>query len=165
MSSEVLHTAAERRLRVVHATNKTVAELEMAISKAMIQFEKEFMGRGPFETRSYLLDDMIVVRLKGVLLPSEIRLAESEDDQQHRARLLLKEVRQMILERARPLLESVIQDIVGVAVESLHTDISTRTGERMIIFTLKNRPVSRAAEAYNGSTKEMGSKPRKPMVL
>lgn len=117
---------------------KSVAELEAAISKALIRFEKECMGRGPFETKTYLLDDMIVVRLKGVLLPSEIQLAESEENP-HRARLLLKEVRQMILERARPLLESVIVDIVGVPVLSVHTDISTRTGERLIIFTLKGR--------------------------
>jgi len=117
---------------------KPVSDLEVEISQAIIRFEKESMGRGPFETRTYLLDDMILVRLKGVLLPAEIKLAEAEDN--GRARLLLKEVRRTILERSRPLLESVILDIVGVPVQSVHTDISTRTGERVIIFTLKGKP-------------------------
>lgn len=118
-------------------TGKTVSELEIEISQAMIRFEKEYMGRGPFETRTYLCDDMIVVRLKGVLLPSEIKLAEADNQ---RARLLLKEVRQTILERGRPMLETVIHSIVGVSVQSVHTDISTRTGERVIIFTLTGKP-------------------------
>jgi uncharacterized protein YbcI len=117
---------------------KSLSELEIAVNQAMIRFEKECMGRGPFDTRTYIIDDMVIVRLKGVLLQSEISLAASEDRQ--RARLLLKEVRQKILEGNRPLLESVIHDIVGVPVESVHTDISTRTGERVIIFTLKARP-------------------------
>jgi uncharacterized protein YbcI len=128
---------------------KTASELEAEISQAMIRFEKECMGRGPFETRTYLLDDMILVRLKGVLLPSEIKLAEAENQQ--RARLLLKEVRQLILERARPLLESVIHDIVGTPVESIHTDISTRTGERVIIFTLKGKPKALRPEERKGA--------------
>lgn len=123
---------------MVRDKNKTVAEMELDIKQAMIRFEKECMGRGPFETRTYLVDDMVIVRLKGVLLPSEVTLADAEDFD--RARLLIKEVRHAILERKRSLLESVVQDVVGVPVESIHTDISTRTGERVIIFTLKARP-------------------------
>lgn len=121
-----------------HLKTRTVNELEVEINQAMIRFEKECMGRGPFETRTYLVDDMVIVRLKGVLLPAEISLSNTED--RNRGRLLIKEMREAILERNRPLLESVIQDIVGVPVESVHTDISTRTGERVIIFTLKAKP-------------------------
>lgn len=129
---------------MVRERNKTVAEMELDIKQAMIQFEKECMGRGPFDTRAYLVDDMVVVRLRGVLLPSEISLAEVED--RGRARLLIKEVRQAILERKRSLLESVVQNVVGVPVESIHTDISTRTGERVIIFTLKSKPIAARGE-------------------
>ena len=50
---------------------------------------------------------------------------------------LVKEVRATMLESARDRLSRVIKDIVGVGVTSLHTDISTNTGERMIIFTLE----------------------------
>jgi uncharacterized protein YbcI len=110
---------------------KSRGEMEAEIRQAVIRFEKEFMGRGPLETRTYLLDDMILVRLEGVLVPAEIHLAQSED-----GRRLLKEVRCNLLEKGRPLLEAVIQDIVGVPVQSVHTDISTRTGERIIVFRL-----------------------------
>lgn len=114
-------------------------ELEMEISQALIRFEKEFMGRGPLETRTYLLDDLVVVRLKGVLMMFEIKLAESDPTGQ--GRTLLKQVRQNVLDRGRPWLEAVIQDILGVAVRSVHTDISTKTGERVVLFTLAEKPV------------------------
>lgn len=116
---------------------KSKSDMEMEISRVLIHFEKEFMGRGPVETRSYIMDDFIVVRLRGVLTTTEIKLAQSDDG---RSTYLLKQVRQQLLERGRGLLETQIQDIVGVPVQSIHTDISTRTGERFIIFTLQSKP-------------------------
>jgi len=97
----------------------------------MTKFEMEYMGRGPKETRTYIIDDMIIVRLKGVLTDAERHLTRT-----HEGRDLVKKVRATMLEGARDLLSRVIRDIVGVDVTSLHTDISTHTGERVIIFTL-----------------------------
>lgn len=113
-------------------------ELEREISLAIIRFEKEFMGRGPLETKSYIVEDMVLVRLKNVLTPAEIKLAESEDDR--RGRYLIKQMRQELIERGRPLLDAVISDVLKVKVVSLHTDISSKTGERIIVFTLEGRP-------------------------
>ena len=113
---------------------KTKGQLEAEISEALIKFEREYMGRGPEETRSYLLGDMIVVRLRGVLTPSEKQLADSSDYAE--GGRLVKQVRMQLLEKARTLLEAIIRDITGRSVVSLHTDISTRTGERVIIWTL-----------------------------
>ncbi len=115
---------------------KTRGELEAAITQTIIQFEKEYMGRGPLETKSLLLDDLLLIRLKGVLTPTEIKLAESKD----RGRYLLKQVRQQLLDFGRPLLESAVENILGVPVQSVHTDISTKTGERIIVFTLERKP-------------------------
>jgi uncharacterized protein YbcI len=117
---------------------KMKGDVEAEISQAIIRFEKEYMGRGPLETRTYLLDDLVLVRLKGVLTTAELKLAEAEGSQ--RARYLLKQVRQELMDRGRQLLELAIRDITGVAVKSLHTDISTKTGERIIAFTLEKRP-------------------------
>lgn len=111
------------------------ATLEAEISQAVIRFEKEYMGRGPTETRTYILGDMVLVRLKGVLTPAELRLAESDDRQ--RGRYLIKQVRQELLERGRPLLEAIVRDVLHIPVVSLHTDISAKTGERVILFTLE----------------------------
>ena len=113
---------------------KTKGQVEAEISEAIIKFEKEFMGRGPLETKSYIIDEMILVRLKGVLTQAEHQLAKT-NDKSHGVDLI-KQVRIALLEKGRPLLEAVIESITGQKVKSLHTDISTQTGERIIIFTL-----------------------------
>lgn len=119
-------------------TPKRRSDVEMEISRVVIHFEKEFMGRGPLETKAYLLDDMILVRLKGVLTPSERKLTQSPNND--RSQYLLKQVRNELLVAGRPMLEALVRDIVGVDVLSVHTDISTKTGERIIVFTLQRKP-------------------------
>ena len=110
---------------------KTKGQIEAEVSNAMTKFELEYMGRGPKETKTFLIEDMVIVRLKGVLTDAERHLTKTQE-----GRDLIKKVRATMLESARDLLSRVIRDIVGVDVTSLHTDISTNTGERMIIFTL-----------------------------
>lgn len=117
---------------------KSKNELESEVSSAIIRFKREYMGRGPQEVRTYLVDDMVIVRLKGVLTPAEQRLAKVEDP--HRGRDLIKQIRIELIEHGRELLEAVVRDIIGVGVVSLHTDISTRTGESVLLFTLERRP-------------------------
>ena len=113
-------------------------KLEREISQAIIQFEKEYMGRGPIDTKTYIIEDMVLVRLKGVLTPAEHKLAEAETEQ--RGRYLLKQVRQELIESGRQLLDAVIADVLKIQVTSLHTDISVKTGERIIVFTLAEKP-------------------------
>lgn len=124
--------------------NRTKGRIEAEISEAIIRFEREYMGRGPEETRCYLLGDMILVRLRGVLTPAEKGLAESSDYAE--GGKLVKQVRMQLLEKARSLLEAIVQDITGRRVISLHTDISTKTGERIIIWTLDGEVECRAGE-------------------
>ena len=92
------------------------------------------MGRGPEETRTFIVDDMILVRLRGVLTPAEQNLAKATEANSGRS--LIKQVRSELLEKGRVLLDNLIGDITGRKVVSLHTDISTQTGERVIIFVL-----------------------------
>ncbi|MBU4201471.1 MAG: DUF2294 domain-containing protein [Verrucomicrobia bacterium] len=124
---------------------KTKGQLEAEISEAIIKFEKEYMGRGPEETKSYLIDDMILVRLRGVLTPAEKNLAKIDGSTHGRA--LIKQVRIELLEKARCMLEVLVQDITGCKMRSMHTDISTSTGERIIIFTLDGAPQFEKPEA------------------
>ncbi len=120
---------------------RTKGQLEAQICEAVVRFEKEFMGRGPLETKAYIIDDMVLVRLKGVLTQAELRLADAGQPQDGRE--LIKRLRIALLEQGRPFLESAIKEIVGVGVKSLHTDISTVTGERVILFSLTSPPVFR----------------------
>ena len=114
---------------------KSKGQIEADISEALIKFEKEYMGRGPEETQTHIIGDMVVIRLQRVLTPAEQQLAKVSKDT--RGRTLIKQVRTELLEKARPLLEPIIEEITGQKVRSLHTDISTVTGERVIIFTLE----------------------------
>jgi uncharacterized protein YbcI len=113
---------------------KTKGQLEAEISETLVRFEKEHMGRGPTESQVVILEDMVLVRLQGVLTPAERQLAA---DNSESGRMLIKQVRRELLEKARPLLEAIVLDVTGVPVKSLHADISTITGERIILFTLE----------------------------
>lgn len=117
-------------------TRKTKGQIEAEISEAIIRFEKEYMGRGPDEAKTYIIDDMIMIRLKRVLTPAEQQLAKTSNDS--KGRTLIKQVCTELLEKARPLLEPIVTDITGKKVKSLHTDISTITGERIIVLTLES---------------------------
>jgi len=110
---------------------KTKGQAESQISEAIIKFEKDYMGRGPTETKTYIIKDMVFIRLKGVLTPAEEQLAKSPEGAD-----LIKKIRVQLLEGARVLLENMISEVTACQVLSLHTDISTKTGERVIVFTL-----------------------------
>ncbi len=112
-------------------TDKTKGQLEADISAAITQFEKDHLGRGPKEARTFIIQDMVLIRLKGVLTPAEEKLAQDESGAQ-----LIKQVRLRLIESSRPLLEKIIEEKTGAQVITVHTDISTQTGERVFILTL-----------------------------
>ena len=109
----------------------TRGEVEAALANAIIQFEKDHLGRGPLEARVFVIEDMILVRLRGVLTPAEVKLAQAPDGHN-----LIKQVRRQLLEGSRSLLDEIVQQATGSRVVSLHTDISVKTSERVIVFTL-----------------------------
>jgi len=117
---------------------KSQGEIEAAICEGMSRFEQEYMGRGPKDIRAYLIGDAVFVRLTGVLTVAEQQLVKSQPPE--RGRDLLKQVRTHLIETARPVMEALIQDITGVKVLSLHHDISTVTGEEVVLFTLAEAP-------------------------
>ena len=102
------------------------------------------MGRGPKDIHTHLLGDLLVVRLKGVLTAAEKHLVKSLSAE--KGRDLLKQVRTHLIETARPILEAAIQEITGITVLSLHHDISTVTGEEVVLFTLAESPDFREAK-------------------
>jgi len=120
---------------------KTQGEIESAIAEGMGRFEQEYMGRGPKDVHAHLVDEMVVVRLKGVLTAAEQHLVKSMPTE--KGRDLLKQVRNHLIEIARPTLEVMVEGITGVKVISLHHDISTVTGEEVVLFALAKSPVFR----------------------
>ena len=123
------------------ASLKTQGEIESAIAEGISRFEQEYMGRGPKDIRAHLIDDLLVVRLKGVLTAAEQHLVKALAGE--KGRELLKQVRTHLIETARPMMEAMVQDVTGVKVVSLHHDISTTSGEEVVLFTLEKSPLFR----------------------
>ena len=123
---------------------KTLGELEAAVCEGVSRFEQEYMGRGPRRIHAHLLGDLLVVRLQGVLTAAEQQLVKSLPSE--KGRDLLKQVRTHLVETARPVLEAMVQEVTGVKVLSLHHDISTATGEEVLLFTLAELPDFREAK-------------------
>ena len=62
-----------------------------------------------------------------------------------KGRDLLKQVRTHLIETARLVLEAMVEKVTGVKVVTMHHDISTKTGEEVVIFTLARSPDFREA--------------------
>jgi uncharacterized protein YbcI len=123
------------------STMRTQGEIEAAICEGITCFERDYMGRGPKDIHAHLIGDLLLVRLKGVLTAAEQQLAKSLSTE--RGRDLLKQVRTHLTETARPVMEAMVQEVTGVRVVSLHHDISTITGEEVLLFTLARSPFFR----------------------
>lgn len=108
----------------------TKGQLEAKISEAVSKFEVEYMGRGPKLIRSYVINDLILIRLSGVLSPSEQKLTDNPQGIE-----LFKKMRSALFEGGRGYLETLITELIDVAIVSTHSDISTKTGEKIIVIT------------------------------
>jgi uncharacterized protein YbcI len=120
---------------------KTRGEIESEISEGMSHFQQQYMGRGPRDVRVHLIDDMVVVRLIGVLTAAEQHLVKTLAAD--KGRDLLKQVRSHLIEVARPTMEVMVEAATSVKVVSLHHDISTLAGEEVVLFTLAKAPLFR----------------------
>lgn len=110
----------------------TKGQLEAKISEALSKFEIEYMGRGPKTIRTYIINDLIIVRLSGFLSPSEQKLTDNPQGIE-----LYKKVRTSLFEGGRGYLETLIKDVIDVAIVSTHSDVSTKTGEKVIMITVE----------------------------
>lgn len=106
--------------------------MEALISERMISFQREQLGRGAESAKTYILKDMIIVRLKGALTAAEKQLASQE-----KGRTLIKDLRNQLEDIIRTDLEVMIEEVTGVKVVSVHNDISTITGEKIDVFILE----------------------------
>ncbi len=107
------------------------SKVETAISDAMVAFQHEFVGRGPDRAKTRIIEDLVIVRSFGVLTPAEKQLAKSFE-----GRRLIKATRQQVLEAGRPVLEEIVERHTGAKVVSIHSDISTKSGEWLDAFVL-----------------------------
>jgi len=110
---------------------QTKGEAESAIRNAIIKFEQEFMGRGPEDVRAFIIKDIVLARLKGVLTPAERQLAKTAEGVE-----MVRRLRQNLIAQGREKLSQQVEEITGAKTTGLFTDIDTQIGERIIVFTL-----------------------------
>jgi uncharacterized protein YbcI len=123
---------------------RTKGEIEAAISEEISRFETEHMGRGPKDINVHLLGDLLLIRLRGILVPAEQHLVKSLND---KGRDLLKQVRTKLAETSRPVMEAMVEKVTGVKIVAMHYDISTEIGDEIILFTLTRSPDFHEAES------------------
>ncbi len=116
----------------------TQAESEAAICEGITRFQEDYLGFGAEQIRVHFIKDLLVIRLTGALTVAERQLVKSLSLE--KGRDLIKQTREQLLELARPMLESMVHEVVGVKVLSMHHDISTVTGEEVVLFSLTEAP-------------------------
>ena len=131
--NEARRIRKERESRIL-----TQAESEAAICEGIIRFQEDYLGWAAEQIRVHLIKDLLVVRLQGVLTVAERQLVKSLSPE--KGRDLIKQTREQLLELARPMLASMVHEVVGVKVLSMHHDISTVTGEEVVLFSLTEAP-------------------------
>lgn len=112
-------------------SGKSKGEIESTIRNAIIKFEQEFLGRGPDDVRAYLVKDLVLVRLKGVLTPAEKQLAKTPEGVE-----MVKQLRQTLIAQGRDRLCDQIAELTGAKALALFTDIDAHLGERVFVITL-----------------------------
>lgn len=124
---------------------KSQGEIEAAVCDAVARFQQEYMGRGPRDIHAHLIENKLFVHLQGVLSAAEQRLIESHGNGNGNGRgaELLKQLRSHLVLAGRPMLESLVRDATGSQPVNVHHDISTATGEEVIVVTLSSVPSCR----------------------
>ncbi len=136
-----LRRPANARAEDAGSPLRTRGEIEATVCEFVSRFQQDYMGRGPKSIRAHLIGDLVVVRLQGVLTAAEQHLVKPHPAE--KGRTLLKQVRTQLIETARPTIESLVNLATGVQMVSLHHDISTATGEEVLLFTLVEAPACR----------------------
>lgn len=116
---------------IFKGSSMTKGQVESKLSEAISKFEIEQMGRGPEKIRTIILQDLILIRLKGFLSMSEKKLARNKEGVE-----LIKRVRTSLFENAREELETAVKSVIDVNIVSTYSDVSTKTGEKIIAIIL-----------------------------
>lgn len=128
-----------RRIRSERGSNSlTEAESRAAIAACFVRFQADYLGWRSERIHVHFIKDLLIIRVYGGLTLAECHLAKAAKPVSGRD--LIKQFRKQLLEVARPILESMVHEVTGVKPGSMHHDLSTVTGEEIVVFSLSRTP-------------------------
>ena len=111
--------------------NQSNQTAEFAISETVKKFFREYMGEQAEIVTTEVVGDTIIVRFKNIL-----SLAERYMVNDRQGGLVIKDLKEKLIEKAKPLLEALIKDLTKVDVIDIHSSFDLETDERIEVFVL-----------------------------
>ena len=111
--------------------HKSRQEIESAVAEAMTKFLRKQMGERAAGVITEVASDAIIVRVKGIMPPAERYLIKNQEGMK-----LLKELKEKLIERAKPLLEAMIKNLIDAEVVDIYSSFNPASNEHIEIFTL-----------------------------
>jgi uncharacterized protein YbcI len=113
---------------------RTKQEIEKAIKETITQFLEAQLGDRLEAVVTQIIEyDAIVVKLKDILPPSEKMLIRQDEGTR-----LIKELKEKLIEKVKPNLKAVVENLIGVEITDIHSIYNETTGEVIVFLTLKN---------------------------
>ncbi|MFZ5652122.1 MAG: DUF2294 domain-containing protein, partial [Bacillota bacterium] len=101
------------------------------ITDLVIRWGQNYLGQNFAEVKTDIIRDMIIVSVKGEIPPAESHLSREKEGM-----YLVKKIRQQLIEYDRESFDNILFNLTGSRMISLHTDVSTKTGERIFVFKM-----------------------------
>jgi uncharacterized protein YbcI len=136
-------------------SKRTKKSLEAEIADAVAQAHRQQQGRGPQDVHVDIINDVILIRQRGVLNPMETRLAATREGQR-----LIRSAHKELTEIARADRDAIIADIVGCKIVRSYGDIDISAAEEICVFVLdadlEKRLLRQDLDALSGIAPDAG---------
>ncbi len=116
-------------------------KLLMRISTEMVRAQKKFFGKGPTQAKSYFLDDMLIVVMKGGLTTAEKTLLDCGEEGQ------VREFRQVFENQTSEWLSDIDEELTGRNVISYQSQIMFSPDRVVEIFVFDDEASSESIKA------------------
>lgn len=115
-------------LEQVTANRNSDKIVEEEFSQEITALLRTHLGLETIEAQAHFVDDLILIRVRGVLTPAEISLAERSDGQE-----LVEGTLYQLFETTRPFVGKLVRESVGRDLLNLRFYLDTVTGEQLIL--------------------------------
>ncbi|MFB6272064.1 MAG: DUF2294 domain-containing protein, partial [Salinibacter sp.] len=88
--------------------HRTKGQVEAAITEGITQFERDYLGRGPKEAKSFIVENLVVVKMQGILGPAERQLSHEDGGVE-----LIKKMRRRVIESCSGDLSELVEEETG----------------------------------------------------